>query len=175
MKLHPHFGKQEPAAALFDHIALNVQYNAAVKSAGVGIAQDRAKPNERPICLTAMLADSALNGRQFLGFGQTLEAISQPQDLDPLLAKRAEERVRPVNRVDPNDRPEPTPFSFFDLSDRLFVLTLVNRLGFSERPVKFARIWTEGFYDPLKEFFVRGAALQKLIEPPQSFGCIPVA
>ena len=38
MKFHPHLGEQEPAAALFDHIALNVRYDAAVKSAGVGIA-----------------------------------------------------------------------------------------------------------------------------------------
>lgn len=75
----------------------------------------------------------------------------------------------------PNERPEPTPFSFFDLSDRLFVLTRVHLIGFNDGSIQFAGVRTEGFYDPLKEFFVRGAVLQKLIEPPQSFGCIPVA
>ena len=68
MKLHPHLGEQAPLTVLLYHIALNVQNGAAAKSAGVGIAQDRAKPSERPICFTAMLADSALNDRQFLGF-----------------------------------------------------------------------------------------------------------
>ena len=46
--------------------------------------------------------------------------------------------MRTILRVDPNDRLEPPPLTFFDLADGFLMLSLVNRLGFSESCFQFA-------------------------------------
>jgi hypothetical protein len=82
--------------------------------------------------------------------------------------------VRPVNRVDPNERLEPPPFAFLDLAHGLIMFTLVDSFGFNESVLQFGGIGVQGVHHSLKATFVAGTVLEPFIQPSQSLGIVSV-
>jgi hypothetical protein len=144
VKFHPDFRQQKPAAVL-DHVAVNVQYDAVVEVGSVTVSEYFAKPDIFPTSFLVVLANPVLDRFQSGRLGQILERLGQAKHLDLPLGNCCEERVRPVNRVDPNERLEPPPFAFLDLAHGLIMFTLVDSFGFNESVLQFSSAWFAPF------------------------------
>jgi len=169
VKLHPDFLQQKPAAVL-DHTAVNVQHDAVVEVGSVTVSEDFAKPDIFPTSFLVVLANPVLDRFQSGRLGQILERLGQAKHLQLALCHCCEERMCPVNGVDPNERLEPPPFAFLDLAHGLIMFTLVDPFGFNESVLQRGGIGVEGVYDPLQATSVAGTVLEPFIQPSQPLG-----
>jgi hypothetical protein len=72
--------------------------------------------------------------------------------------------MRPVFRLNPDERPEASSFTVLDCTDRRLMLFLVNGLRRIERIRKFNRIDPIDFDNPLKKGILATSGIEDLIE-----------
>jgi hypothetical protein len=166
VKLHSHFRQQKPAAILPDHPAVDVQNDTVVEVGSVTVPEDLAEPDILPTSFLVVLANPVLDRFQSGRLGQILERLGQAKHLQLAFRYCCEERVRPVNRVDPNERLEPPPFAFLDLAHGLIMFTLVDSFGFNESVLQFGGTGMKCAHDSLKASVVTGTVFQLFIQPP---------
>jgi hypothetical protein len=136
------------------------------------VSEDFAKPDIFPTSFLIVLANPVPDRFQSGRIGQILEHLGQAKHLDLPLGNCCEERVRPVNRVDPNERLEPASFAFFDLAQGVVLFAMMDSFGFGESVFQFGGTTVEGVYDPLQATFVTGTVFEPFIQPSQSLGIV---
>jgi hypothetical protein len=126
---HPRCWRRESAAILFDHIAVRVQYHAAVEGVAKPITEDRTKVGESFAGLPVVVANSTLNGRPLLDARQFFEAFRESEELNLAFGHRHHPGVRPILGHNPDEWFESPPFTFLLFENGFLVFVPMHRLG----------------------------------------------